>query len=103
MNNLEKLARMFGDRDNPPNINITIGRVISISPLRIGYGESVILESRHLHVASALIDGYTGNYEDSGVQRTLTVKVELKKGDKVMLIPDNTMKKWFVIDKVVEL
>lgn len=107
MSNLDKLANLFVERNNPFQISITIGEVIAISPIRIKYGENVILESRHLYIADSLISGYTGEYTDdngtSTVTKNVTVKNELKSGDKVIMIPDNNFKKWYVIDRAVKL
>lgn len=104
MGNLDKLAKLFADRTNPYTINITVGEVLSASPLRIQYGDSIILEERHLIVADSLVNGFTGEYEDdngSAVEtKTITVKNPLEQGDQVILIPDTEFKTWFLLDKV---
>lgn len=86
MKNIDKLTKMFTERDNPQNIGMTIGEVISVSPIRIGYGESIILESRHMMVSYSFLQNE-----------------QLQSGDKVMMIPDNNNKIWYVIDKVVSV
>jgi hypothetical protein len=105
MNNLDKLAMMFAARDNPTLVGMTTGTVIGIDPLRIQYGDGIVLEPRHLAVSYSLLNGYTGQYTDSNgsssTTKEVTCKYELQAGDKVMMIPDNALKKWYVIDKVV--
>lgn len=107
MNSIDKLAKLFSDRDNPSHINITIGEVISAAPIRIKYGENVILESKHIYIAHSLLNGYTVDFEDDNgttiVTKEITIKNELASGDKVIMVPDNSFKHWFVIDKVVKL
>ncbi len=109
MSNLDKLVKMFKDRENQTQIGITQGEVIGVSPLRIQYGDRVILEQRHLVVADSLVSGYTGEYTDNDTisdvglvvtTKTVTTTNPLQVGNKVIMIPDNSMKKWYVIDKV---
>ncbi|NBI30903.1 DUF2577 family protein [Chengkuizengella marina] len=85
MKNIDKLAQMFKERENQDYIGVTIGNVISTSPLRISYGQSVILESRHLVISKTFFNSHA------------------EKGDKVMMMPDNKLKKWYVIDTVVSM
>lgn len=80
MTNLEKLAQLFKERNNPNHINITTGVVISINPLQIKWGDSVILKSDSLVKASGLSN------------------IELN--DTIIMIPDLDYKKWYLIDKV---
>ncbi len=107
MNNEDKFINLFAEvykKSMEKKPYMTLGEVIDTSPIRIKYGENIILESRHLHIAFSLINGYTGEYGDdngvSVVNKEVTVKNELVVGDRVMMIPDGTFKKWFVIDKV---
>ncbi|NBI30913.1 DUF2577 family protein [Chengkuizengella marina] len=85
MKNIDKLAQMFKDRENRDHIGMTTGEVIAVSPLRISYGQSVILESRHLVISKTFYNSHA------------------EKGDKVMMMPDNELKKWYVIDTVVSM
>ncbi|MFC5985028.1 DUF2577 family protein [Marinicrinis lubricantis] len=105
MSNLDKLVKLFTERDNPNHMGMTVGTIIMVHPLRIGYGDHIILEPRHLLVSESLLYGVSGIYEDdngtSVAKKTVTVLKPLQPGDKVMLIPDSRMKKWYVIDKVV--
>lgn len=143
MNNLDKLVQMLKERENPVHITATIGEVISINPIRIKYGDNIILEQRHLVIASDVLSGYTRQVELTNIQLsqlqsegggisfhlednppaqdytitsfnlpsaqaakiTATMKYTdtLKVGDKVILIPDSALKKWFVIDRAVTL
>ena len=109
MSNLDKLVKMLKDRENQAYIGITQGLVIGINPLRIQYGDRIILEQRHLVIADSLVSGYTGEYTDNDTisnvglnvtTKTVITKNPLEVGNKVIMIPDNSMKKWYVIDKV---
>lgn len=103
--NLDELARMLLGKDN--HVGITVGEVISTNPHRIKYGDKIILESRHLRFASALINGYKGEYEDTNggdvEKKEVTVKSGLAVGNKVIMMPDKSMKNWYVLDKLVKL
>lgn len=143
MSNLDKLAKMFNERENKPIITATIGTVISIDPIRIKYGDNIILEQRRLVIASHVLNGYTRTFQLTNVQMTqiegssgeisfhlknnppsqdytitgidlpstqassitatMTYTDTLKVNDKVILIPDNNLKKWHVIDRAVTL
>lgn len=134
MDAIDKLARRIADlhkeNRNPPSTAPKVGEVISVQPLRIKYGESIILESRHLIVADHVMNGYqrqlelTGASSDGGnisfhltgspppqdytitnlslpnLTATLTYTDRLKAGDKVIMIPETDLKTWFVIDRV---
>lgn len=104
-NNLKELANMM--QPFKPSIGITVGKVLSVDPYRIQYGDKIILESKHLRFTSALINGYTGDYTDdngtSTATKQVTVKNNLQVGDQVILMPDNSNKIWFVIDRMVKL
>lgn len=82
MSSIEKLGQLFRDRDNPPIINITVGKVISVNPLNIQWGQNVLLTEKNLIVGSIFKSGVT------------------KVGDKVIILPDLDFKTWYVIDKV---
>lgn len=107
MSNLDKLASLFKERNNPSIIGITIGEVISVNPIRIKYGTSIILDTSHLIFADSLINGYAGEYTDNNgttiETKTVTVRSELQAGNKVIMIPSNDFKKWYVLDKAVKL
>lgn len=87
------------------HVGIVIGDVIGISPIRIQYGDRIILEPTDLCFASGLIEGYQGEYEDDNgtnvVTKGIAVTNSLEIGDKVMMIPDNNLKRWYVIDKLI--
>lgn len=104
MSNLDKLAKLLSGNNNNFNVNIAVGEVISTSPIKIKYGENIVLETRHLVVSDSFINGYTGQYTDDNgtniVTKTISVKKEINTGDKVILIPDQNLKKWYLIDKV---
>lgn len=139
----QKLVEMNKVNRNPPSTAPRIGIVISIAPLRIQYGDSIVLEYRHLIVGESLMTGYkrtielsiikmAGDNEDYPVEITFyrptgdvteritgikipltipdsqnnkvtaTVKFTdgLQVGDEVILQPDESLKLWYVVDRV---
>ena len=104
MNSIEKLAQLFKDRDNPYIINATAGEVISTGPLKIKWGESIILGEKDLVVGSILKTGFSVPYTDDNnagtITKSITIINPLSIGDKVILLPDTDFKTWYVIDKV---
>lgn len=92
MNSIEKLANMFRERDNPNRTPITQGVVESATPLKIRWGERVVLEESNLVIAQMLKGGFkVGNQ---------TISNPLKKGDRVIMIPTDDYTNFYVIDKV---
>ena len=104
MTNLEKMAQLFNSRNNPEAIGITTGKVVSTNPLKISWGDSVVLDNDKLIVANLLKNGFSVDYlDDNGTStttRTLTIRNSLQQGDTVIMIPDSNYKLWYVIDKV---
>jgi len=104
MNSIEKMAQLFKERNNPSVITITTGTVISASPLRVQWGDLVILEAESLVVASLVKTGFTVEYTDENETGTTTKEVTivdpLEAGDEVILVPDVDLKRWYIIDKV---
>lgn len=103
--NLEILAEWLTEKKQ--SLGIVTGKVISINPIRIQYGDRVILNQANLRFTNSLINGYQGEYTDdngtSVITKQATVRAELAVGDQVMMIPDNNNKIWYVIDKVVRV
>ncbi len=83
-NSIEKLANLFNERNNSTHVNVTTGIVLSTTPLRIKWGDNVLLEEKSLVVASIIKTGL----------------VVVNISDKVIMMPDNDFKKWYIIDKV---
>ncbi|MED1642167.1 DUF2577 domain-containing protein [Brevibacillus agri] len=67
MDSLDRLAQlivaMHKENRNPVSTAPRVGKVISASPLRIQYGESIILEQRHLIISESLMAGYCRKVE----------------------------------------
>ncbi len=101
---IEKLGKLFKERDNPYIINATTGKVISASPLKIQWGKNIIIQEENLIVANILKTGFVVKYTDTTIEsstdRYLTIKNPLEVGDEVILFPDTDFKKFYVIDKV---
>ena len=96
MNSIERLGQIFKERDNKISVNITTGEVISISPLRIKWGENVLLGISQIVLANILKDGFEVQHGET----TVIIKNPLKAGDRVIMVPDDNFKNWYVIDKV---
>lgn len=75
----ELIAKLYKENRNPPSTAPRLGTVISAAPLRIKYGSSIILESRHLIKADHVV---------------------VTPGDEVIIMPDSDLKRWFVMGKV---
>lgn len=104
MNSIERFAQLFKERDNPYIINVTVGEVLSLSPLKIQWGENIIIEEKDLVVAKLLKGGFTVQYTDDTGSGTVTrnqqVVNPLQVGDEVIMLPDVEFKMFYVIDKV---
>nr|WP_285862125.1 DUF2577 domain-containing protein [Brevibacillus sp. MER 51] len=135
---------MYKENRNPPSTAPRVGTVVSVTPLKIQYGDSIILERRHLVIGESLMPGYKRTveltelqmsgldekfpvtivfYRSSGttqeritkldipitdkpdsqenkIKATITYIDGLKVGDQVILQPDESLKLWFVKDRV---
>ncbi|MCM3411457.1 DUF2577 family protein [Metabacillus litoralis] len=80
--NITELAKLFKERDNPFQLGIQKGEIISVNPLEIRLSEAVILKSKHLTLS------YTFSLLDK------------QPGQKVILIPTTSHQHYFVIDRV---
>ncbi len=104
MTSVEKLGMMFKERTNKFNVNITSGEVVSVSPLKIKWGEDIIIESKKIILANLISSGFVVEYTDStgtgSTTKTITIKNPLKVNDKVIMVPDDDFNMWYVIDKV---
>lgn len=61
--NLAKMAQLFKERENKFQIPVCTGTVISASPLKVKFGDSVVLTKDHLVVADHLLGGYKREIE----------------------------------------
>lgn len=104
MNNIEKMAKLFADRTPKFHVPVAQGNVISIDPLQVQFGDSIILTKDHLVINKLLAEGFTVQYADDNgsgtVMRDLTIKDPLQVGDAVILFPDKDHKVWYLIAKV---
>lgn len=85
-----RIAKKLKDRENPNKIGLTIGEVISPYPEIIIKTDKYIFEKDKLVVSSHIGEHYK-NIDDTW----------LVPGDKVILIPFEGEKIWYVCDKVV--
>lgn len=104
MNSIEKLAQLFKDRDNPYIINATVGEIISATPLKVKWGESIIIDEKDLVIGNILKTGFSVEYTDDNgtgvITKSIAIVNPLSIGDKVIILPDVDFKTWYVIDKV---
>jgi len=59
----KRLAEMHKQNRNPPSTAPRVGTVISLDPIQIQYGNSIILNSRQLVIAEELMPGYKRTIE----------------------------------------
>ena len=85
MNGVEELAKLFKDRNNREHMGMVTATVIEAMPnIRLSLGDRIILTTSHLIIANLVA---TEDY--------------LMVGDTVILMPNRTEQKYFLIDKVV--
>lgn len=84
--NFIELAKLFRDRDNESFEPIAIGKVVSVSPLKINDGDDIMLDEELIitHTIQQLIQSS-----------------ELRSGDNVVLIASSDNNTYIVIDKAV--
>lgn len=100
MDSVQRLAQLFKDRNNPFHIYVATGTVVSDSPLQVQFGDSIVLTTDHLVVAKLNAEGFTIQYDDNGIAKTLTIVDPLQPGDHVILVPDADHKMWYLVGKV---
>ncbi|HZG79957.1 MAG TPA: DUF2577 family protein [Brevibacillus sp.] len=59
----QKIAWLYKAVRSIPNTAPRVGTVVSIAPLKVQWGDSILLESHKLIVAEHLMPGYTRNVE----------------------------------------
>ncbi|PSJ69510.1 hypothetical protein C7J99_09825 [Brevibacillus brevis] len=138
------IVDLYNENRNPPSTAPRVGTVVSVTPLKIQYGESIVLERRHLIIGESLMPGYKRTIEltelqmsgldeeypaaitfyrrggtiqeritnldipitdnpdsqENKIKATITYTDGLKVGDQVILQPDESLKLWFVKDRV---
>ena len=81
-----EIAKLFKERDNNRFDPMAIGRVISVSPLKVNDGDDIILDEELI---------ITTRIQELIRDRELTVD------SKVVMIANSSLDKYVVIDKVV--
>ncbi|MED1850356.1 DUF2577 domain-containing protein [Brevibacillus borstelensis] len=64
----QRIADMYKQNRNLPSTAPRVGTVISLDPIKIQYGNNIILDSRHLVIAEELMAGYSRTVELTTVQ-----------------------------------
>lgn len=100
-------AKMFRDRDNQGKIGNVTGKVISPIPnLQISILDgNAILDNDDLYCCNqVLIKLAEETVTVDGTQLTILKKEEetFNIGDEILLVPDETESKWFIVDKVTK-
>lgn len=98
-----KLADMHKDNSNPPSTAPRIGTVVEVNPLKVQWGDHVILTEDKLLIPKLYSEGHMipNRYQDTNgnmVEDTILWKIEFAKGDKVVVIPDEYLKMWYLIE-----
>ena len=81
-----ELAKLLKERDNNKFDPVAIGRVISVSPLKVNDGDDIILDEELIITLR--------------IQQLITSN-ELTAGNKVVMMANSSLDKYVVIDKVV--
>ncbi|MHC1683413.1 MAG: DUF2577 family protein [Clostridiaceae bacterium] len=97
MDGFVELAKLFRERDNPDLLGIDVGKVVSVSPLKVSLGNRIILDLEFLIVSENAYYKYELNNGSLVKTNNLTI------GDEVVLIPTPNKQTFFLIDKVVRI
>ncbi|WP_144932228.1 DUF2577 family protein [Paenibacillus sp. 32O-W] len=109
MDVLDQLAKTIADiykkNRNPPSTAPRIGIVVESEPLKIKWGDNVIITQDKLIVPQLYTAGYEipNRWQDPHgniVDDTLIWRVELKPSDQVMIAPDEALKTWYLLCKI---
>ncbi|MBU7320270.1 DUF2577 family protein [Paenibacillus oleatilyticus] len=109
MDAIDKLARKLVEMNkanqNPPSVALRTGEVVELNPLKIQWGENVILTEDKLVLPEVYTTGYQipnryMNTNGSMVEETIPWKLSFAVGDKVVISPDEYLKIWYVLWKV---
>lgn len=101
----KKIADLYKQNRNPPSTAPRVGTVLEASPLKIQWGDNVLLTEDKLFVPRTFRDGYIIPYrwQDTNgnmVDDETIFKVSLDPGDKVIIIPDEYLKMWYIVEKL---
>ncbi len=102
----KRIAELMKENRNPPSTAPRIAEIVAVNPIKVQWGASVVLTEDRLRLPTLYSEGYLipnryQNTNGSMVDETLLWKPELQIGDKVLIVPDEFLKIWYVIDKVV--
>ncbi|MFD2614502.1 DUF2577 domain-containing protein [Paenibacillus gansuensis] len=106
-NSLDLLARrlveMHKANANPPSTAPRIGVVITSTPLKIRWGDQIHITEDKLYVPKLYREGIKipnryKNIDGSMVDEMILWKIALKPGDQVLIMPDENLRQWYVID-----
>lgn len=102
--NINELARLFKERENQRFLGITIGTVVSTSPMSVSIGKNVVVSlGNGLIVPFRFIKGYSEEvYMDESETKTIINYKEdiLKVGDKVSMMPTQDQQSFYILDRV---
>lgn len=99
------LASMFKERDNKGSIGACVGKVVDISPLQIDISNGdITLQEDQLYVCDSVLDGYTRDCKiNNGTAGTITFIDTLKVNDEVLILPTESFRMFFIVNKVTKL
>lgn len=107
----QRLVSMHKENVNPPNTSPQVATVIGASPLKLKWGDGIILTDDKLHVPKIFGDGILykyktkdryqdvdGVFHDFEIDQEFVFKITLSVGDNVIIIPDANYKMFFLSD-----
>ncbi|MFB9324211.1 MULTISPECIES: DUF2577 family protein [Bacillati] len=88
-----------------PSTSPKVGEVISVAPLKVKWGEQIVITVDKLVLPKLFTSGYKipNRYQDPEgrmIDEYLEWKVDLRIGDRLILVPDEYLKTWYVFDVI---
>jgi len=87
------IAEMYKQNRPRPSTAPRIGTVVSVSPLKVRWGNSVLLAEDRLFVPRMYREGLKITIGGS----TYTVMPPISVGDDVIIAPDEDLKSWYIL------
>jgi len=97
------IAKLHRENRNLPSTSLRVGEVVGINPLRVQWGDSIIISEEKLVIPKLFTTGYPipNRWQDTSgnmIDDTLVWKITLSPGDYVVIAPDEYLKVWYIID-----
>jgi len=100
-----RIAEMHRANSNPPSTSFRVGRVVEVGPLKLQWGDSILINEDKLVIPKRFTSGYElpNRWQDRNgniIEDTVLWKVELSVGDQLIIAPDEDLKMWYIIDLI---